>query len=233
MKLSILALCLALGSCASVQTDGESLPPVRLPESAPEAPAEVPAEVRPEPAAGSTREVPQDAPAASTDGISQALAFQVGHRIFQDDDLFGPVDSAAAVGLEYSRVRADGLGFELGLLGSLGVDDGQDDPNVIGVAAELYGGVRKAFDLGRFRPYAGAGATVLLVDINDDSGPQVPDDQDASLGVYLHGGVLYPVSETTSVGVDLRYVGGTSLDLGPFSGDADYLQAMFVVSLGL
>ena len=93
-----------------------------------------------------------DAPLGERRSTSQ-ISFLLGARDYSDDTIWGEVDSSVAVGAEYSESSPSGLGWEAGAIGSISSSGG----DVSGAAAELFGGVRKTFYHGRWRPYASAG----------------------------------------------------------------------------
>ncbi|MEL6905458.1 MAG: hypothetical protein AAFP22_08640, partial [Planctomycetota bacterium] len=65
------------------------------------------------------------------------IAFYGGGRSFSDD-LWDDADSGVTLGVDYSHVDGNGLGYDVGLLGFIGSEGG----DVSGATAELYGGVR-------------------------------------------------------------------------------------------
>ena len=160
------------------------------------------------------------------------ITLLAGVRDFTDDDIFGRVDSEFAFGLEYAQEISDGLGFEVGGLGSLSTDNGiAGNPDVTGAAAEIYGGARYWFKGDRrWTPYVGAGLSAIMAGVDNDEGGQVADDQDFTLGVYAHGGVQYDMTDALFLSADVRTLLGTDLDLETISGDADYWQ--FLLGLG-
>lgn len=162
------------------------------------------------------------------DGHESRLGFMLGFRSW-NDALFDEVDSGVTAGIDYARTNASGLGWEVGALGNIGTNNG----NVTGAAAEIYGGVRKSFDLDRWRPYVGAGATLMYAGADDPNGNQVSDNLDLTPGLYLRGGVNYDIDESMYIGIDVRAVGATSVDFETADGDADYIQGMFVIGLRL
>jgi len=163
------------------------------------------------------------------------LSLQAGIRDFTDETIFGRVDSEAAFGIEYAHEVRDGLGFEVGGIGSLSTENGlSGNPDITGAAAEIYGGARYWLrGERRWTPYVGAGLAAIMAGVDDDAGGQVSDDQDFSLGFYAHGGIQYNVNEFLFLGADVRGLFGTDLDLTTVSGDADYLQFMLVLGFRL
>lgn len=160
------------------------------------------------------------------------LSLIAGGRDFTDDEIFGRVDDEVVLGIEYSHEIRDGFGLEVGTLGSLSTNGGvSGDVDVTGAAAEFFGGARytHSFDESPWHPYVGAGVTMIIAGVDNDEGGQVADDQDLSIGGYVRAGVMYDVTEVVTVGVDLRSVFGTDLELETVSGDADYNQLALVL----
>lgn len=167
--------------------------------------------------------------------LIRQLSLQIGVRDFSDDAIFGRVDSEMALGIEYAHEIKNGLGFEVGGLGSLSTENGiESNPDVTGAAAEIYGGARYWFKGNRrWTPYIGGGVAAILAGVDNDQGGQVADDQDFSLGLYAHGGVQYDVNDFLFLGVDLRTLFATDLELETVSGDADYVQLLLMVGFRL
>ncbi|WP_419190736.1 hypothetical protein [Saltatorellus ferox] len=162
------------------------------------------------------------------------ISFIAGYRKFSDTDIWDRVDAETSAGIEYAHEVKNGLGFELGAMGSLGIKNGvSDNVDVTGAAAELYGGARYMWKRDRWTPYVGGGLSGILAGVDNDQGGQVADDQGFSAGVYLHGGVQYALNEWMYLGVDLRTLFGTSLDLETVEGDADYTQLGFAFGFRL
>lgn len=167
--------------------------------------------------------------------LIRQLSLQAGVRDFSDDAIFGRVDSEMAIGIEYAHEIKNGLGFEVGGLGSLSAEDGlASNPDITAAAAEIYGGARYWFKgERRWTPYIGGGVAAILAGVDNDAGGQVADDQDFSLGFYLHGGIQYNVADFLFLGADLRTLLGTDLDLETVAGDADYVQLLLTVGFRL
>ncbi len=154
------------------------------------------------------------------------ISFLAAYRDFTDASIWDRVDAETALGLEYAHEVSDGLGFEIGTMGSLGTESGDTGSvDVTGASIELYGGARYFFKRNdRWLPYVGGGLSGIYAGVDNDQGGQVADDQDFSLGLYLRGGVQYQISNAIFVGADLRTLFGTDLELETVSGDANYVQ---------
>jgi hypothetical protein len=148
------------------------------------------------------------------------IALYLGQRSLDKGD-WEPVEDQPTIGLEFVHETADfPVGFEVGLMGS------SDDDNVGGVdltgsTGELYGGVRKTFGSDVVRPYVGAGLSYIDAKI-EASG--FGDEDDSSIAGYIHGGVDFDITESFFLGVDLRFLFGSDLNIAGFDTDADYTQ---------
>lgn len=161
----------------------------------------------------------------------------LGLRALDKDD-WDPVEHQAALGLEYVHERpSDFVGFELGLSGSSGLK--QDEPiagnfaDVRGRTTELSAGVRKTFSRqpGQASPYLGAGVSWIRADLREEFPLSTAEDHDASGGIYVHGGVDFPIGQALSLGFDLRALGGTKIELFGSNGTADYVQLALVLGV--
>jgi hypothetical protein len=108
-----------------------------------------------------------------------------------------------------------------------------DDDDIGGVDAEastgeIYGGVRKSFGEDVVRPYVGAGLSF----INAEAELGGVDDDDSSGAVYVHGGIAFAVSESFFLGIDLRFLMGSDIDIFGSDADADYGQLAFMMGFG-
>lgn len=164
------------------------------------------------------------------EGREQRLTVLVGGRALSDDGVFATIDEALSLGLEYSNVGSTGLGFEIGLLGSIGLDEneGVDTGDITGGTAEAYAGLRGTRALGNFRPYAGIGISALAAVIDNESPLPVADGEDFTTGLYVHVGILYDFNSGAFFGFDVRALGGADLEFDTVEGNADYVQAALV-----
>jgi len=215
------SLIFALAACAAppgpdARAWEEGLVPV------PELPA---AFSDPQPAAAATDPRPQEAAAsASSPARSNRIWVYLGQRSLDEDD-WAPLEDQPMFGVEFSSERPGSiLGWEVGLMGSYTSDD------VFGVSldattGEIYGGVRKTFLQSTVRPYVGAGLSAINARLE---GGGVSDD-DTSLGIYGHGGAIVMLGQSFHLGLDLRGLFGTDVELFGVSGDADYVQLALVL----
>jgi hypothetical protein len=155
--------------------------------------------------------------------LPNSLHILAGVRGLDEDD-WGPVDRQGALAVEYARQGVNSaVGFELGLQLS-GDTDESGGTDLQAGEAEVYGGIRANFLRAEtVQPYVGAGLTALTATVEIDNGSNV-DDDDGSLGLYVHGGITVCPSGVFHVGADLRAVFATDLELFGASTDGDYLQ---------
>jgi opacity protein-like surface antigen len=153
------------------------------------------------------------------------VSIYLGQRSLDEDD-WEPIDEQGVFGVEYSReTEGSAVGFEVGLMGS-GDEDDLGGADIEGSIGELYGGVRKTFLDGVVRPYVGGGLSILTAEVDIDG---VGDDDDTSPALYLHGGVDFDITESFFLGLDLRFLFASDIELHGLEGDADYGQLALVL----
>jgi hypothetical protein len=165
------------------------------------------------------------APVQDGSAARNRLTVYFGQRSLDDGD-YEPVDEQAAFGLEFARGGQESIGWEFGLMGS------RDEDEILGVdveatTGELYGGVRKEFGNSTVRPYVGGGVSFINSEV-EVSGIGSADD--TSVAGYLHAGVAFQLNDIIVLGLDLRGLFGSDLELAGFDTDADYTQ--FALFLG-
>jgi len=164
----------------------------------------------------------------STTSRENRIGIYLGQRQL-DDDEWSPLDEQPMFGLEYSREgEGDAVGFEVGIMGSA------DDDTVLGTdvevsTGELYGGIRKTFGEDVLRPYVGAGISFVNLEV-DASG--LGDDDDTSPAFYAHGGLAIAASDAFMIGLDLRFLLGSDLEIAGVDTDADYVQLALMLGIG-
>ena len=99
---------------------------------------------------------------------------------------------------------------------------------ITSATAELYGGIRKTFGNpnGRWHPYIGGGLSLIR------AGAEIGgfSENDSSPALYAHGGILLDISKSMYLGLDLRGLFGSEIDLPSFgTTDADYTQLALVL----
>ncbi len=107
-------------------------------------------------------------------------------------------------------------------------DDGAEGGSTVAVA-DLSVGLKLMPAKRAFRPYIGAGVASVGASIETDfSG----DDDDQSFGYYVSGGALFRIGSHFTLGLDLRYLGGTDISLFGVSGDGDSVTATALIGYG-
>ncbi len=159
----------------------------------------------------------QQPPPPSSSGPTSHVSLFLGNRSMHDDD-WDPVDDQTVFGIGYDT-KLSSIPFEFEATVARSKDE---SGSVEGITRELSAGLRKTFDVGepRFHPYVGAGLGLIRAEVEAPG----PDDDDTSLGVYLHGGVGYDLSDNWQVGIDLRFLFGSDINLLGNNMDADYTQ---------
>jgi len=153
-----------------------------------------------------------------------------------DEDYWSPVEDQAVVGVTVDFGKEGWPVFlEAGLQGSAGDDNVLDigDVSVTGSVGELSFGVNKTWQpAGNIRPFIGGGLASVTATYEVDTFLGDVDDDDTSLGVYLHGGVFWRLGKRFNIGVDGRILAGTDITLFGADGDADYAQLGLVLGWG-
>ena len=171
------------------------------------------------------------------------ISFLFGRRQL-DDDLFEAAENPFAFGVEFSQVAEPGtLGFEFGF----GLAKDEDDNvalspsgafpggvfNVERDMGEIYGGFRAEFGHSNIRPYIGGGGTLINMSERRSQGFLEAEDDDNTVGAYLHGGVQVDLNEAFFIGVDFRRVFGSNVELFERKYDTDYTQLAFTLGVSL
>jgi hypothetical protein len=159
----------------------------------------------------------------------------VGVRDLRGNE-WDPVQDQGVIGLEYVHEDpTDAMGFELGLFGSRktkgDVQIGGSLFDVRGQTSEFSAGVRKTFwtESGSIYPYVGLGISAIRAQIRRESGGVTSDDADSTAGLYAHGGFALALGPSLTLGLDLRVLGGTKVQLFGQNGNADYAQLALVL----
>ena len=170
---------------------------------------------------------PSDEQGTSEDDYSPARApirrtwIYLGYRSV-DEAFWAPVEDQVSIGFEGVRERPGrSFGGEAGM--NIGIGTGSlDGLDARGSVIEFYAGLRKTWgDLDkRWHPYVGFGASILRAEFRLS---------DFSLGdwgiaPYAHAGIHYDVTDRLSIGVDVRSLFASSVNIGGISGDVDYTQ---------
>jgi hypothetical protein len=152
------------------------------------------------------------------------------------DEAWEPVEQPATGGITYFASGPGGhfhwdVGFHYG--GDSGqLFDGTEYTRLDSTVWELDAGLVKIFALGSvLRPYIGAGVCYLRASGTVNSSAGVVEDSDYSFGGYARAGLALAVTRWGGLfGVDVRYIAGTSVNLGTVETDVDGLVAS--ISLG-
>ncbi|MFP6685404.1 MAG: hypothetical protein VB934_11850, partial [Polyangiaceae bacterium] len=147
-----------------------------------------------------------------------------------DSDYWGPTDGPVVFGLGYMHERAEApLGFEVGF--QFGRDSESIFVSGLGTldlavdVGNVYVGMRKTFLRDKVvQPFLGAGVELGFTSVEGSLGAVVVDDNDTSGGVYFHGGLLFQVTGSVRLGVDVRIGRGSDVTLFDVDGDLDYEQ---------
>lgn len=171
------------------------------------------------------------APAPSAEPAGSLLSVYLGQRTLDSDD-WRPVEDQPTVGVEYARQPADGsLGFEVGVLAS--EEDGEvGGADLEGSTREIYLGARQAFGPDPDGPgYLGGGLAFVHAETEAFTGGGSADD-DGSPGLYFHAGAAFDVTRSVSLGIDLRVLAFTDLEIAGIETDANYVQLALVLAFG-
>lgn len=221
-------VCIGFGACASpgptppiVRAALDASPAVdRIPQPAVEGNETEPIAERFEPAALQTRS-----------GWQGNLNILLGMRSL-DDAIWGSLDQQPVIGLELDmRPRDATFGFEAGLASAYD----WESPGGVRLESwtfELYAGTRATFGDRRstVHPYLGGGLAWFYTDL--ESRAFLLSDSDDSFAGYAHAGIYFNTSPGTNVGVDVRSLFGSDLDLFGADADGDYWQVSLIIGGG-
>lgn len=158
------------------------------------------------------------------------LDFIVGGRKMRDDTAWDGVDKPAAVGVQ---LRLGAANFPL--MGELSLQSSYDDTKDSGVKIEATlleysaGAVLVPWYGHPVSPYFGAGITDVETEIKGKSGGISVSDDDDDVGYYVHAGINFLATSRLNLGLDLRIVRSTRVEMFGIKGDADYGQVGLVI----
>ena len=161
------------------------------------------------------------------------LNFGLGQRSFEDED-FGALDDQFALALDYCEPMGLGpLRLEGGMHYSWDeatVTAGGQETHLDGWTFELLVGANVSHQLGRLRPYVGAGAALLFLDVRgvDDDVDFLFDDGEGTLGGYVKVGLLFQVREHSHLGLELRHFEGGEVTLDGTDLDTSHDELLIV-----
>jgi opacity protein-like surface antigen len=166
------------------------------------------------------------------------MRFMIGGRSLHDSD-WDPIDDQVAFGFEFVREPLDApLGYELGTqvgtsTESVHVTGTGNSADVTSLVSEIYGGLHKTFLRdAAVQPFVGGGLTLVYASLDSHFHSFDTSDDDTTVGLYVHGGFETRIANNLVLGIDLRGVFGTDINLFGNSGDADYGQAAVFLGVG-
>lgn len=147
------------------------------------------------------------------------VAAYIGQRSL--DEEFQPVEDQLVLGAEFSsETQGSSVGWEIAMFSS--ADSGSFlGTDVEASTWEFSGGIHKSLGDGNVRPYLGMGVSFVMLTA-EASG--FSEDDDTSVGLYAHGGLAFPLNEQFELGIDLRSLFGTEMQIAGIDTDADYWQ---------
>ena len=153
-----------------------------------------------------------------------------------DESEWEPVEDQLMVGIEADTYKPNvGIGAEVGFQYSLDEGDadvsGQGPADVEGENYEVYAGARKTFPLfsDRVFPYVAMGLAWVYSDFDVEFPNGKVSDNGNSVGVYIRGGAYWNFAANWHLGLDLRRLIGTEMDILGVESDSDYFQvALFM-----
>jgi opacity protein-like surface antigen len=163
------------------------------------------------------------------------VTFGAGLRSMEDED-FGELDGQFALTLDYCEpIDLGALRLEGGMHYSY--DDahgtsGGESVRLHGRSFELSLGLNLSHLLGRVRPYVGVGVALLHLDLRgiDEDVDLVFEDEEATVGGYAKGGLLFQVTRTSHLGFEFRHFEGGDVSLDGADLATGYDQ--FLILLG-
>jgi hypothetical protein len=148
------------------------------------------------------------------------LSLFVAQRSLDEQD-YQPVERQPTLGIEYANEsREDRFGWEVALFASRDEDDSAG-VEYTGSTREASFGIRKSFGTRKARPYVGGGLAYVDAKV-DPSG--AASDSDGSFAGYFHFGFDVPVTPSFLLGLDIRVLHGSELEIAGLDTDADYAQ---------
>jgi len=182
------------------------------------------------PAAGEGRDAVAEADLALRGRQSDLRA---GARSFEGDG-FGRMDDQLALGVDYlAPIGLANVRLETGLHYSFDETQGETASNTENLETytlELTAGPNVAWSVGRFRPYLGAGGSLIFVQQRAlDAADDVFRDNDITWGGYLGGGLLFQMTRSSHVGLEYRHLFAAEVTLDGQDVDASYDQVVLVL----
>jgi hypothetical protein len=151
-----------------------------------------------------------------------------------DKDQWSPNDQQLAIGV----ISDFSLGASLPLYMSFGAQVSVDESKIdgdtyTGSVVDVTAGLKLMPRSGTFRPYVQAGIATVGAAFEFDSDYYEDDsDNDGSIGYYAGVGAIWRIGRHFNLGADVRWLGGTSVELFGYKGDVDSLSASVVIGYG-
>lgn len=164
---------------------------------------------------------------------SRRFTVLLGQRSLEEDD-FAPVEDQPMLGFEFSDGGTDDglVGFEIGVTGSSESDDvflgGPGTEEVEGSVGELYAGVRKEFLGSAVNPFLGIGLSASRAEVEVGGNSE----DDTAYGIYVHGGVVFPLSDAFALVADARARFGEDYRIANVDGEGDFFAIALGISFG-
>jgi len=159
----------------------------------------------------------------------------LGFAELDDSDFWDDFEHPLRLGIRVGYLWSDGLGLDFGAAWLTNFDQGGDE-----TPGSEDDGVLDAIELdlgplythpfsARWEGYVGAGISWVAADVDATLGGTSIDDSDSSAGIYLRTGMnfFFPTSGNEPdfyMGLDLRALFGTDLELDSSATDLNYLE---------
>ncbi len=171
--------------------------------------------------------------AAATPAAAAGNAnFILGVRALGDE--WDPIDEQGVLGLNMDLGGASWpVQIEFGFHAS-GAEDDIGPLDVTASIAELQVGVQKFWKVGStMRPFVGGGLALVWaeVELEDNLGFSV-DEDDNTVGAYVHGGIYWRLGKAFNIGLDGRITGTGDLEAFGSEVDANYFQLGMILGFG-
>lgn len=163
--------------------------------------------------------------------VNQQASLNLGQRIFHHASA-NCLDEQSSVALDYSLWREDGaFGYDFGIGHHRDRGTIPTIGNTVVEGAELYGGIRRTIPLEGvpFTPYVGLGLTGWYAD-RDEEIKTSRDGAELGVGIYERIGAWMPLSESTFVGLDMRFIQEELLHEGDLNMDSHVIALTFGIS---
>ena len=177
------------------------------------------------------RDAPPPSPKLAMYG--RQLNFGAGMRAFEDEG-FGALNDQFALTLDYCEpIDLGALRLEGGMHYSYDESTGTSGGQTVGLRGrtfELSVGLNVSQLIGRLRPYFGFGASLLFLHQHgiDEQDGLVFEDEDLTAGGYVKAGLLFQVTRTSHLGVELRHFEGGDVVLDGADLATGYDQLLFL-----